>query len=237
MKVTTIMASPYYMNEIINHSIELGSLSKKKLIRKGKSFYDNKLLNNFFILNSRRRSQRAYNKASITFKNLSYLLQASYFVNETKEEANDNFRKKNIASPGGLYPIEIYYLNLRGKYLQKGAYYYDENDSSLNLISNTSEDDFLENVYKAFGVEHKEDIDIKSASGIIVLGSSFNRMTFKYLDRGIRWAFTEAGAILNNLQLVSTTLNISSCPCAGFYDDIVSEIIGYKSTDQAPIIS
>lgn len=234
--VNNIMNSPYYMHEIKNHSVELGIV--KALGLPEINLENNDKLKTFFEINKNRESIRSFSSTSLTLKELSTLLRTSLFISKTREQSDIALLHKNIASPGGLYPIELYYLNLREEYLGLGAYFYDEEDADLKLVSNTNSEDFIEEVYRAFAVEEKMDIDIKSASGIIVLGATLNRLTFKYLDRGIRWAFTEAGAITHNIQLSATAIgSIGVCPCAGFFDDFVADLIGYKTIDQIPILS
>ena len=234
--VNNIMKSPYYMGEIINHSVELGNVKTLKLpeidLKEGSE------IQSLYNINKKRESIRAFSNSSLTLEELSTLLRTSLFVSKTRKQSDIGLLHKNIASPGGLYPIELYYLNLREDFLDLGAYFYDEEGATLKLVSSTNNLNFISDVYKAFAVDEKMDIDIKSASGIIVLGATLNRLTFKYLDRGIRWAFTEAGAITHNIQLSATSIeSIGICPCAGFFDDFVSDLIGYKTIDQIPILS
>lgn len=237
MQINGIMHNPYYMTEIFNHTIELGNVASVSL--PDALTGNNQSLKHFYKLNEQRASQRRYSGESLSKQELASLLKSSLFT--IKEEASkQGLTRRNIASPGGLYPIEIYYLNLNEEHLDIGAYYYNQHDGDLKLVEETENDDFINKVYTAFAVDDREnvDIDIKSCSGILILGASLNRVSFKYLDRGIRWAFTEAGAILHNLQLAGTALKtVGTCPCAGFFDDMVSDLIGFKSIDQLPIVS
>ena len=234
--VNNIMMSPYYMNEIKNHSVELGNTNNIKLPEL--NINDNENLRNLYEVNLKRESNRLFTNKALSLEEISKLLQTSLFISKTREQSNIGLLHKNIASPGGLYPVELFYLNLKDEHLSLGTYFYDEESSSLKLVSKIEAKDYMSEVYKAFAVGEKMDIDIKSASGIIVLGATLNILSFKYLDRGIRWAFTEAGAITHNIQLSATAIgNIGTCPCAGFFDDFVSDLLGFKSIDQIPVLS
>ena len=236
MQVSSIMNSPYYMKEILNHSIELGNL--KTIDLPEPKAPQNRDIEVLYRINKERKSIRNFKNKELKIEELSLFLRNAFFISKKKGEY-DNFAHKNIASPGGLYPIELYYLNLKNtEKLAVGSYYYDEKHGKLRLVSTLENEEFIQSVYKSFGVKRKIDIDIKSASGIVVLGATLNRLTFKYLDRGVRWAFTEAGALLHNLQLSATAnQSIGTCPCASFFDDFVGELIGYQTCDQIPIIS
>lgn len=234
--VNSIMNSPYYMNEIINHSVELGNVDSVKLPEV--DYTNNESLKTFYSINKDRKSVRTYLNTAISIEELSAFLKTSLFISRKRSESDIGLMHKNIASPGGLYPVELYYINLKDDFLDIGTYFYDEENSELKLVYRMESNNFIDEVYRAFAVEEKMDIDIKTASGIIVLGATLNRLSFKYLDRGIRWAFTEAGAITHSVQLSATAMgNIGVCPCAGFFDDFVSELIGFKSIDQIPIVS
>ena len=237
IQVSSIMNSPYYMKEVFNHSIELGNVETIDL--PPVDYENNTHLASFHKVNKERESIRSFKNEALSMEKLSSFLRNAFFLSKQKEETSNKLHHKNIASPGSLYPIELYYLNLKDQdHLPVGSYYYDERNAKLKRVSDLKDQEFMDATYKAFAVEGKMDIDIKSASGIIVLGATLNRLTFKYLDRGVRWAFTEAGAILHNLQLSATANGgIGTCPCAGFFDDFVGDLIGYKTCDQTPIIS
>jgi SagB-type dehydrogenase family enzyme len=237
IQVSSIMNSPYYMKEVFNHSIELGNVKTINLPPSNNE--KNSDIDALYRINKERKSIRSFKNEGLNIQELSSFLRNAFFLSKKKEETSNKLEHKNIASPGSLYPIELYYINLKDtEELDIGSYYYDEKNAKLKLVSTLEGENFIQAVYKAFAVEGKMDIDIKSASGIIVLGATLNRLTFKYLDRGVRWAFTEAGAILHNLQLSATANGgIGTCPCAGFFDDFVGELVGHKTCDQTPIIS
>jgi len=238
VQVNGIMHNPYYMNEILNHTVELGNVSSIDL--NDIATQDNPKLKSFYRLNEERSSIRKYSGDAVNIDELSCLLKTSLFTINKEEAKDQGLKRRNIASPGGLYPIEIYYLNLKNNHMPVGAYFYDQHNGDLKMINRGDNVNFVKQVYKAFAVDEREnvDIDIKNSSGIIILGASLNRVSFKYLDRGIRWAFTEAGSVLHNLQLAGTAIEtIGTCPCAGFFDDMISDLIGFKSIDQLPVVS
>lgn len=238
MHVTGIMASDYYMREIYNSTVEYGNISSIPL-PKVRPSGDLEVWNR---INKTRSSIRHFDeRKTMSLEDISSVLQQTLFITKPNLGKHD-VNHRNIASPGGLYPVDLYYLNLKDiPGLKAGAYFYDIFDQSLKLLSDPLESKvFFNKVLEAFSVEEgvPVDIDFFNASGIVILSGTLNRTTFKYLDRGIKWIFTEAGAILNNLQLVATAHgHIGACPCAGFIDDDISSLLGFETANQLPIIS
>lgn len=238
MHITGIMSSDYYMKEIFNSTLELGNVKTVLL----PSYNTTEALASWHTLNKKRRCIRHFHETErMSLEEVSSVLQNTLFISRIDQHSND-VKHRNIPSPGGLYPVDVYYLNLNDiDGLDAGAYYYDLHNKSLKKVSeDMDEADFKSKIYEAFSIIEgvPSDIDFINASGVVILGGTLNRTTFKYLDRGVKWVFTEAGAILNNIQLVATAHEgIGSCPCAGFIDDMIGEVIGYQSIDQVPIVS
>ncbi|MFD2969304.1 SagB family peptide dehydrogenase [Sphingobacterium bambusae] len=238
MHISGIMSSDYYMKEIFNSTLELGNVKTVAL----PAYESSEALRIWHKINKARRCIRHFSATEqLNLHELSSLLQNTLFISRVDAHGND-VKHRNIPSPGGLYPIDLYYLNLKAiDGLEVGAYYYDLHQGSLKKVSDETIDAaFREKVFDAFSVTEgvPTDIDFFNASGVVILGGTLNRTAFKYLDRGIKWVFTEAGSLMNNIQLVATAQGgVGTCPCAGFIDDAIAEIINFRSIDQVPIIS
>lgn len=238
MHISGIMSSDYYMQEIFNSTLELGNVKTVAL----PEYESSEALRIWHEINKARRCIRHFSATEqLDLHELSSLLQNTLFISRIDAHGSD-VKHRNIPSPGGLYPIDLYYLNLKAiDGLEVGAYYYDLHRGSLKKVSDeSSAAAFRAKVFDAFSVTEgvPSDIDFLNASGVVILGGTLNRTAFKYLDRGIKWVFTEAGSLLNNVQLVATAQGgVGTCPCAGFIDDAIAEIINFRSIDQVPIIS
>jgi len=232
-RLVEIMNTDYFMEHIANHSHELGFADEYLLENTHFDEHETKALNS---LNHGRVSLREFNKKEgLSFVKLSQLIKLSY--TKTRAGIKDKFipSARNIASGGGLYPVDMYFVNQRIEELPKGVYHYNLDRMSLEKISNFESDiTFQEAVKKAFFTEAKNDMDYKNASGYIILGSVLNRTCFKYLDRGVRWALIDTGAIIHSIYLASTALEIACCAVGGYCDDLVAELIGF--TDKSQVV-
>jgi len=69
-------------------------------------------------------------------------------------------------------------------------------------------------------------IAISNANVVFVLVLRPQKLMRKYGDRGVRYAFIEAGEITQNVHLAVTSLGFGSVECAGFYDADMLEAFG-----------
>lgn len=225
-RLPIIMGTPYYMDQIINHTSELGFCEKVPL-RIGKS--ENMPL---MEVQKKRKSYRNYDPTGISFDALSDLLNLSYCVTNHPDKSQIT-PSRNIASPGALFPIDLYLINQCVEGLQKGVYHYNLNERSLELISDQTPDAELdEKVKHAFMIDHQTDINRNSASGYLVLGATLNRSCFKYQDKGVRFALIDTGAIIHAIYLACASLDIHCCAFAGYVDDLVARLIGYEGNSR-----
>jgi SagB-type dehydrogenase family enzyme len=54
----------------------------------------------------------------------------------------------------------------------------------------------------------------------------FDRMGYRYLERGIRYLFLDAGHVSQNLYLLASQLHMGTCAIAAFDDDAVNKVLG-----------
>jgi SagB-type dehydrogenase family enzyme len=225
-RIPAIMGIPYYTEQIINHSPELGFCEKTPLVV-SKSEHTP-----LMDIQRKRKSLRKFDPEGLSFEELSDLLHLSYCITNQHEHKRSP-PSRNIASPGALFPIDLYFVNQRVKGLKKGVYYYNLIERCLQLVSDhrtEEENDTL--IKRAFLSDYQTDIDFANASGVIVLGATFNRSCFKYQDKGIRFTLIDTGAIIHSLYLACASLEISCCGSGGYIDDLVDEVIGYESAAQ-----
>jgi SagB-type dehydrogenase family enzyme len=226
-RLNIIMGTDYFMQHIINTTQELSSFEMVSL-PEFKS--DSDAANNLSQLNFKRKSVREYSEDNIDFNEFSNLLKLSYTITKKMDGYPPS---RNIASGGGLYPIDLYVVNRKVTGLKLGVHFYNVHNSSLDLVFESETLNQLDDqINKAFFSDQKVDMDYKNAAAYIVLGGVLNRVCFKYLDRGLRFALVDTGAIIHSLYLASTALKIGSCGVGSYADDLVSELIGYKTNIQ-----
>lgn len=230
-RLMSVMSSPHYMDQIKNHSNELGIVEEVKLACSEMGMRSQ----NLHELNSARKSIRSFSNEPLDFKDLSNLLSLSYSITQPEDQQLLPLRR-NIASGGGLYPIDLYFINRHVNGLKKGVFHYNIHNHSLELISNyDSERELEEAVARAFCTKNKTDMDYENAAGYLVLGGMLNRVCFKYMDRGLRFALIDAGAIIHSIYLASAALQIGCCAVGGYFDDLVSKLIGLRGNAQTTL--
>ncbi|MEZ0609791.1 SagB/ThcOx family dehydrogenase [Fibrella sp. WM1] len=221
---------------IASHTFELGTLPQIPLAPLD---LENPGLRALVEQGVRRSSQRQYGEP-LPFATVSQLLQTAYF-NKNNVSLPDGvmdpaeqqqLRFKNIASGGGLYTVEVYYLSLRTDGLASGVYHYNLNDKTLEQVRVLDTDDDILKMQGAFFGDKRSNIDFDHASGIVVMAGIINRASFKYGNRAIALAYIDAGAIIHNLYTVSNLLGIGCCGNGGFLDDTLRTYLNLRTTSQ-----
>ncbi len=169
---------------------------------------------------SSRRSERIFTGDNMILKYVATILRAACGVSKqqlvelsNKETSHLNFR--TIPSAGGLYPIDLYVVSLNVKKLDKGIYrYLPLKDQLLQVGDDLSANKFLYSLCVPEKV-----VSISRANVVYLLVSRSWKSMRKYGERGMRFAFHEAGSIAQNIHLASTALGVGTVDCASFYDD------------------
>lgn len=207
------------------HTPELGNSEKVKLAN------NNFKCNEIRELQLNRKSSRKFSKTPMSFEKVSALLRNSYFI------INKEKKRFNIPSAGAMYPSEVYLLVINIDSLEKGVYYYNPYEENLCLISKLNQTDINEIFIKGFIINHRNDIDLKNASAILIYGSILNRPSIKYKERGVRFAFFDIGSILQTTYMICEILKIGICANGGFIDDYLAKLIGFKDRSQVIMLT
>ena len=232
MRISTVMKTPYYANQIINHTTELGFC---KYVKLSSNFnQDSEFLRK---LQLRRKSTREF-KDYIDIQDLSNVLLNSYFITEYFETHTHHLRRRSIPSGGALYPIDLYYININTKNLQQGIYYYSPHQSHLVCYKEYRD---IESTMDALKIVYPAEIlgnwDLSSVSAIIVFAGILNRMSCKYGDRGIRFAITDVGAILQNIHLAAAAEEVACCAIGGYLDDEIDALMELQNPNETVLLT
>ncbi len=171
-----------------------------------------------------RRSRRRFYRAPISLKVLSGLLNAADGVSGEKWGT----KLRTAPSAGALYPIFIYLFAERIEGLDQGLYVFLPEENSLGLLKPGS---FRKQILR---FSPQGDI-MARAPLLLVLVSFFPKVTWKYLDRGYRYAYMEAGAISQNIYLACEAYGLSTVEIAAFYDTYVNSILGLDGENSAAL--
>lgn len=171
-----------------------------------------------------RRSVRNYSKKAVSKAQLSQLLFTAQGI--TGRMYGQALR--SAPSAGALYPFEIYLVVNNVQELPRGIYHYSVLDHSLELVK---AGDFRSKITKA-GLEQEM---LGEAGVTFVLSAVFDRVCYKYEQRGFRYVYIEAGHISQNIFLQSVSLGLGSVCVGAFFDEKVNELIGVDGRKEAAI--
>jgi len=162
----------------------------------------------------KRRSVRSFNPKQITFQQLSNILFASYGT-------INNGPHKTVPSAGALYPLSIYVIVGKESVdnLNNGIYRYLPITNSIEIIKEGD-------VRRRIAIGCLGQAFISKAPIIIIIAANFERMKYKYGNRGIRYALIEAGHSCQNIELATLSLGLVSCPVGAFTDSEIVKTLG-----------
>ncbi|HDD46011.1 MAG TPA: SagB/ThcOx family dehydrogenase [Candidatus Aenigmarchaeota archaeon] len=165
---------------------------------------------------AKRRSIRDYTTQPITLKELAQILWAAQGITSSDG-------KRAAPSAGALYPMDIYVVAGNVDGLEQGVYLYLPDKHALQLKIKGDERDKL--CYAALSQAW-----VKEAPASIVIVANYEKLTWKYGKRGIRYAHIEAGHISQNIYLQVTSLGLGTVNVGAFDDTTVKEILKATGT-------
>lgn len=164
-----------------------------------------------------RRSIRSYSDKALTQEEISSLLWAGQGITEKGR----GFR--TAPSAGATYPLEILYASA------EGLYRYMPKSHSVKKVKNG---DIRNDIAKAA----LNQMFIADAGMVIVIAAVYNRTTWRYGDRGIRYVYMEVGHCAQNIHLEAVALGLGSVPIGAFNDDDISDLLELDEEEPLYII-
>lgn len=154
---------------------------------------------------SERSSSKSISKTNTVSKStLSSFLEWSCGKKKTDHS------KRTYPSPECLYPDRIFIAVEQVENLEQGLYEYIPEKHSLEMMNETSK------IHDAF-VQPGMDYNF-----CVIIAADFEYATNVNGERGYRLCLLEAGHIVQNMLLISETLNLATRPIGAFKDDYFS---------------
>jgi SagB-type dehydrogenase family enzyme len=153
---------------------------------------------------ARRRCVYPLGTAVPSRRKLSRLLQTSHGITSETDRGP-------VPSSGGLQALELYVAVLTPGWLATGWYHYDRRGHHLSQLSSEMDRDRLRAM-----VPSLERIAGGSLLWLVIGDGA--RVRAKYAERGLRFVLLEAGHLMQNLCLVSTSLGLGTVPLGGFFE-------------------
>ncbi|MYH32110.1 MAG: SagB/ThcOx family dehydrogenase [Acidobacteria bacterium] len=178
----------------------------------------------------RRRSSHDFGSTAMPLSALGALLHAACGVREFRRAYDVRaFPFRYSPSAGGLQPIDVYLVANDVDGLTRGLYYHDPVASALTLLDEGN----LRRRMSRCGLDRPW---LAHALAVLVLVCNLARVSWKYGDRGYRFAHIDAGVLAQNLYLAGTALELNTCAVAGYYEDAVHELLDIDGRDECAVL-
>ncbi len=165
-----------------------------------------------------RRSVRTYQKAALDLAEVGQLLWSAQGVSDVRG-------LRTAPSAGALYPLKLFVVVGDVNDLSAGIYQYDPKEHSLLKTTNG---DLRKPLQKAALGQSC----VGDAAVIFVFTAIYQRTTWKYGKRGVRYVHMEVGHAGQNLFLQAEALQLGTLVVGAFDDDEVSEVLKLDSDTQ-----
>jgi SagB-type dehydrogenase family enzyme len=164
---------------------------------------------------NQRESRRRYTDQSLTLEELSYLLWCTQGVKDVLPSAT----RRTVPSAGARHAFETYLMvnNING--LQPGLYRFIA--SQHVLIVENDDPAITEKIYAAA----LEQDQIKRSAVTFIWVAVTYRMTYRYVERGYRYLFIDAGHVCQNLYLAAEAIKGGVCAIAAYDDDAMNDVL------------
>jgi SagB-type dehydrogenase family enzyme len=127
-------------------------------------------------------------------------------------------------SAGCLQALELYLAVLTPGWLPAALYHYDRAGHHLSQLSATTRDDLAPHIPSLQLV--------RGGAVLFVLVGDAARVTAKYGERGLRFLLLEAGHLMQNLCLLSTSLGLTTIPLGGYFEGELARRLRLPASDE-----
>ena len=131
----------------------------------------------------------------------------------------DGLHLRAAPSAGALYSGEVYVVAQRVVGLPSGVYYYGVKDHELVRVQSGFFSAELDRSFEQLG-------KIAKAPAVVLLTNLFHRYTWRYANRGYRYALIDSGHIGENLRLAATSAGLGENGPLRFHDDRLNALLG-----------
>ncbi|EHN58990.1 SagB family peptide dehydrogenase [Oenococcus kitaharae] len=174
---------------------------------------------NIFDILNRRESKRNFSSAVVPLIKLSAFLKFSMGINsETINNKSEKyFLHRTYASAGALYPVSLYLFLKKVQSVPTGFYKYQPFHNSLLPVN-------LENNEQS-NLMSLMNFSIQKIPVFGFLVWDIRKNFFKYGERSLLFSLIETGEINQNMDLISSALDLGFCQIGGYKKHLVSSNI------------
>lgn len=173
-----------------------------------------------------RRSIREYTTEPLDLAEFAQLLWAAQGITGSGS-------RRTTPSPGEFYPLYLHVLVRRVESLEPGIYEYRSEAHGLRFVGKPVSEEAIQ----AAGIG--EQAWLGNAAVVVGIAARLDDINrhFEHQpprgERGLRYAYMEAGALAQNVQLQTTALDLGCVMVGGFDDQTASDVLQLPA-DLAP---
>jgi SagB-type dehydrogenase family enzyme len=158
-----------------------------------------------------RTTARQLQSGKIALAEVAALLFYAYGI--TRENVGTEFPRpfRVVPSGGALYPLELFFYSKMVTGLEAGLYHYNPLEKVLRRVRAGEQTELIESILVQRELA-------TCASLLVFITAVFERSTFKYGNRGYRFALLEAGHVAQNVNLVANALGLGCANLGGYFD-------------------
>lgn len=113
--------------------------------------------------------------------------------------------------------------------LREGLYHYDPFNHALEIIKLGRFNSLM--VDLALGQDH-----VSRASAVVILTAFYSRTRWKYWKRALRYVLIDAGAVMENMYIAATGLELGVRAVGAFYDEELCGFLGIDCIEEFPVL-
>jgi len=163
--------------------------------------------------------------AAISLAQLGRLLHFTNGVTLKAPFGEDGPNRRAAPSAGALYAGEVYVAAARVQGLAPGIYYYEVGSHRLVEVAGSFEPAQLAAAIRGAATE--------GAAATILLTNVFGRYSWRYANRGYRYALIDSGHIGENLRLAAASAGLAQRDFLIFRDDLLNELLAIDGVREA----
>ncbi len=167
-----------------------------------------------------------FSGAAITLAQLGRLLHFTNGITMTAPPGGKGPARRAAPSAGALYSGEVYVAAARVQGLEPGVYYYEVAQHRLVEAAAGFEPARLANALE-------RPASIEAAAATILLTNVFGRYSWRYANRGYRYALIDSGHIGENLRLAAASAGLAQRDFLAFRDDVLNDLLAIDGVEEA----
>ena len=170
-----------------------------------------------------RRSLRRYDHKALTLEELSYLL---WLTQGVKRITGRPATLRTVPSAGARHAFETYLLVNRVDGLEPGLYRFIATRHALLRVEAPADVDM-----QLTAASRQQEHVLQSAVTFLWV-AVVERMTWRYVERSLRYLFLDAGHVCQNLYLAAESIGCGVCALDAFDDEPVNQLVGADGESQ-----